>query len=249
MEQTGLAQTVMEHFGLSQAAVEQVELFEGVMEHFGLGEAVVEQAELDEAIMGASGFRQAVVKEAELDEPVMERSGLGQAVVKKAELDEAIMGASGFRQAVKTPAKWKESKTILLHEKGDEESLHNYRPISLLSQVYKLFMKVISNRLSFQIDEQQPREQAGFRRNFSVEDHLFTINQILEKCNENKLPLCIASVDYEKAFDSVEINAVLQALVDQGISSEYVSLLKEANSGCSTEITLFDRAVRIPRRR
>ncbi|KHN77297.1 Retrovirus-related Pol polyprotein from type-1 retrotransposable element R2, partial [Toxocara canis] len=52
-----------------------------------------------------------------------------------------------------------------------------------------------------------------------------------------------------KAFDSIEINAVLQALVDQGISSEYVSLLKEANYGCSTEITLFDRAVRIPLRR
>ncbi|KHN80360.1 Retrovirus-related Pol polyprotein from type-1 retrotransposable element R2, partial [Toxocara canis] len=100
-----------------------------------------------------------------------------------------------------------------------------------------------------QLDEQQPREQAGFRRNFSVVDHLFTINQILEKCNEYKLPLCIAFVDYERAFDSVEINAVLQALVDQGISSEYASLLKEANSGRSTEITLFDRAVRIPLRR
>ncbi|VDM37024.1 unnamed protein product [Toxocara canis] len=44
---------------------------------------------------------------------------------------------------------------------------------------------------------------------------------LIKKCSEHKLPLCIAFVDYEKAFDSVEINAVFQALVDQGVSSEY----------------------------
>ena len=37
------------------------------------------------------------------------------------------------------PAKWKTSKTVLLFKKGDPEDIKNYRPICLLSSIYKLF--------------------------------------------------------------------------------------------------------------
>ena len=106
------------------------------------------------------------------------------------------------------PNAWRESRTILLHKKGDKEDLKNYRPICLLSHIYKLFTKVICNRISKTLDEQQPREQAGFRKNFSTRDHLFVLNQLLERAREYKMDLAIAFVDYEKAFDAIEINAV-----------------------------------------
>ncbi|KAG6928863.1 hypothetical protein G0U57_006888, partial [Chelydra serpentina] len=106
---------------------------------------------------------------------------------------------SRYLEEGKIPSSWKESNTILLHKKGDQENLKNYRPICLLSHIYKLFTKVITNRLSQSLDEQQPREQAGFRRNFSTIDHIFTLSQLLERAREYKLPLCIAFVDYEKA--------------------------------------------------
>ncbi|MGH0134933.1 UNVERIFIED_CONTAM: hypothetical protein FKN15_025302 [Acipenser sinensis] len=51
-----------------------------------------------------------------------------------------------------------------------------------------------------------------------------------------------------KAFDSVETNAVLLALQQQGVADEYVALLQELNSGCATNITLFDRPLHIPER-
>ncbi|XP_029640405.1 uncharacterized protein LOC115215385 [Octopus sinensis] len=107
------------------------------------------------------------------------------------------------------PSQWKESNTILLYKKGDREDLKNYRPICLLSHVCKLFTNIILNRLSRRLDEQQPREQAGFRKNYSTMDHIFALTQLLERANEYKLPLCVAFIDYEKAFDSVETNAVL----------------------------------------
>ncbi|VDM48468.1 unnamed protein product [Toxocara canis] len=53
------------------------------------------------------------------------------------------------------------------------------------------------------------------------------------------IPLCLAFVDYKKAFDSVERNAVLSALDKCGVNPNYVDLLTEMTTGCSTEIKLF----------
>lgn len=153
---------------------------------------------------------------------------------------------SRYLEMQKIPKSWKESETILLHKKGEYEDLKNYRPICLLSHVYKLFTKVITNRLQNSLDEQQPREQAGFRRKYSTIDHIFTLTQLLERSREYKFPLCVAFVDYQKAFDSVEFNAVMRSLSEQGVNANYIKLLKEANSGCTTDITLFDTPLRIP---
>ena len=62
------------------------------------------------------------------------------------------------------PDRWKESDLIIIHKKGDKKELKNYRPISLLSQVYKIFTKVITKRLERKLDENQTREQAGIRK-------------------------------------------------------------------------------------
>ena len=95
----------------------------------------------------------------------------------------------------KIPTEWKEAKVIILHKKGDRRDIRNYRPISLLSHMYKLFTRVLQKRMEKLLDENQPREQAGFRKGFSTTDHLHSINQVIEKSNEFNLPLCIAYID------------------------------------------------------
>ncbi|XGW34775.1 hypothetical protein V3C99_018637, partial [Haemonchus contortus] len=47
----------------------------------------------------------------------------------------------------KVPTSWKTSKTVLLYKKGDPDDIGNYRPICLLSVIYKLFTRVILNRI------------------------------------------------------------------------------------------------------
>ncbi|KAL1279663.1 hypothetical protein QQF64_014263 [Cirrhinus molitorella] len=46
-------------------------------------------------------------------------------------------------------------------------------------------IQIILNWLSQHLDEQQPREQAGFRKNYSTMDHIFT--QLLERAREYRL--------------------------------------------------------------
>ncbi|KAK6743191.1 hypothetical protein RB195_010447 [Necator americanus] len=110
------------------------------------------------------------------------------------------------------PKQWKTSKTVLLYEKGDPHDIGNYRPICLLSVIYKLFTRAILNRIEKVLDEGQPCEQAGFRKGFSTIDHIHTVSKLIEVSREYKMPLCLTFIDLKKAFDSVETEAVVEAL-------------------------------------
>ena len=81
----------------------------------------------------------------------------------------------------KIPDQWNNAIVILLHKKGDKEDLKNYRPISLLSVIYKIFTKILTNRLEAMIDFMQPREQAGFRSGFNTLDHIEVVREIIER--------------------------------------------------------------------
>ena len=98
---------------------------------------------------------------------------------------------------------------VIFFKKGNTKDIKNYRPICFLSNMYKLFTKIITTRLEKKLDENQHREQAGFRSKYSTTDHIHAINQLKEKCREYNIPLCVAFVDYEKAFDSVQTQAIL----------------------------------------
>ena len=52
-------------------------------------------------------------------------------------------------------------------------------------------------------------------------------------------------VDFEKAFDSVETNAILESLSNQGINKTYVHLLKDIYTGCSSTMTLDNANINI----
>ena len=89
------------------------------------------------------------------------------------------------------------------------------------------FNDVHDLRLTRVLDENQLIEQAGFRSGYSTIDHIHTVNQLKENCAEYQKPLCLAFVDYEKAFDSVESKAILTSLEKQGIDKGYIDTLAE----------------------
>lgn len=115
---------------------------------------------------------------------------------------------------------------VLFFKKGDKALLKNYRPISLLSHIYKLFSRVILNRLAQKFDDFQPPEQAGFQKGYRTIDHIHTLRQVIQKTEEYNQPLCLAYVDYEKAFDTVETWAVLESMQRCLIDCRYVEVMR-----------------------
>lgn len=148
-----------------------------------------------------------------------------------------------------SPEDWSKSTTILLHKKGDRSDLGNYRPISLMSNLYKIFSKIILNRLSITLDENQPAEQAGFRKNFSTVDHIQVVTQIVGKCREYNKTIYVGFIDFTKAFDSLEHIAIWDALCQQGVEEVYVKLLHNIYSKSSAKIRLEKEGPEFPIRR
>lgn len=124
------------------------------------------------------------------------------------------------------PQQWTASTIILLHKKGDRTEINNYRPISLISNLYKIFAKIILNRISSKLEENQPKEQAGFRSDFSTIDHIHVVKQIIQKSNEYGKTYYLAFVDYSKAFDSLKHAHIWDALHSQGVDQKYIRIIK-----------------------
>ena len=136
------------------------------------------------------------------------------------------------------PEEWKQSELIIIYKSGDTENVKNYRPISLLSHVYKVFVKVLLARTQNKMDDYQPREQAGFRKGFSTTDHLQVVTQLIEKADEYQQCLCLGFIDFEKAFDSVEHSFILEALREEGIESKYIKIIENIYNGSKSFIEM-----------
>ena len=100
----------------------------------------------------------------------------------------------------------------------------------------KIFSKLIESRVHTQLNQQQPREQAGFRKNYSTTDHLHSINQLIQKSNEYQLDVHLAFIDYTKAFDSLRHGFLLTALLEQGVPKILVEIIKKMYTNLKARI-------------
>ena len=124
------------------------------------------------------------------------------------------------------PNNFADSVITLLFKKGNPLDIKNFRPISLLSTVYKVFTTVLCRRMERDLEDNQPAEQAGFRKQFSTIDHVFAVRELMQKSCEYRFPLYMAFVDYRKAFDSVEFDSVWTALSNQGVNTKIINTIK-----------------------
>ena len=115
---------------------------------------------------------------------------------------------------------------VLLHKKGNTSDIKNYRPISMLPMIYKMFSHIHLQHILWTVEFHQPREQASFRSGFSMIDLLHVVNQLQEKVHENSIPLCFVFVEYEKAFNSIEFKPIFHAPKNHGVDKVYLNIIK-----------------------
>ncbi len=103
------------------------------------------------------------------------------------------------------PGKWKEGQITLIYKKGPSWKPGNYRPITLLQNVYKIYSNLITARLTKYSEKYIiHRTQSGFRQSKSTTDNCITVKAIYNDAKKKGKELHAMYVDISKAFDSVQ---------------------------------------------
>ena len=137
------------------------------------------------------------------------------------------------------PSNFKEAMIIVLFKKDDRSECRNYRPISLLSHVYKLFMTIIGDRIKSDLYYSFPSSQAAYQPGRSTTEQIFSLCQLIEKSIEFNNPLHIVFIDFTKAFDSVRLDRLWSILNETTqINKNYINLLKSLYDGSSASIKI-----------
>ena len=104
------------------------------------------------------------------------------------------------------PQKWLEGYIVpIFKNKGESVEACNYRPITILSCLGKLFTSILNHRLTqfLETNDILNENQAGFRKHYSCSDHIFTLYALINILKKEKHTLYCAFIDFSQAFDKV----------------------------------------------
>ena len=136
------------------------------------------------------------------------------------------------------PNDWKCGLLIKIPTKGDTANCDNWQGITLLSVPSKVFTRILLNRIKEHVNYRLRREQAGFRPNRSCIDQISTLWIIIEQCVEWSSRLYVVFIDFEKAFDSVNREAMWKEMKNYRVPKQIIDLIKECrvvHEGCVSE--------------
>jgi hypothetical protein len=125
------------------------------------------------------------------------------------------------------PDDFKFAIVIPLFKKGDPADINNYRGISILPFLAKLFEKLIANQIKkyFESNNLFYSGQHGFRRGHSCETALHEILTDLNIARDQRKIIMLLFIDYCKAFDTVDSQLLLHKFFQYGFDNVSLRLL------------------------
>jgi len=88
-------------------------------------------------------------------------------------------------------------------KKDDRTNCTNYRPITALNSVAKVFESLLSKQISDKTDSEMYSKMSAYRKMHSCETNLIRVTEDWKKAMDNKECMAVSSTDMSKAFDSL----------------------------------------------
>jgi hypothetical protein len=124
---------------------------------------------------------------------------------------------------------WVIGMIVPLYKDGSKMDANNYRGITLISCLGKLFLSILNSRLTvFATDNNLLTKSAlGFvSGNRTSDAHIIIHNLVNKVCHQDRSHIYSCFVDFKKAFDSVPRDILLKKLLSAGISGKFFNIIR-----------------------
>ena len=130
------------------------------------------------------------------------------------------------------PSQWAIGEIVPVFKKGNINEPSNYRPISLISSLGKLFTYCVNEKMNRFAEKYSiiSENQFGFRKDKSTTDCLFILHGLIEHFLNKSEKFYCCFVDLSRAFDGLDRDVLWHKLIKSGISCKIVNLLKNMYS-------------------
>lgn len=139
------------------------------------------------------------------------------------------------------PDEWRRAEVVCLLKTGDPEDMGNYRPISLLPALYKLYTGVITRRLTTYTEENNliSGSQAGGRPGRSTYQLIAALQANISFAlarheQDQSHTLYVLFLDLQKAYNSVPHWAISRSLRRIGVPEQFASVMNLYKNLAST---------------
>ena len=147
------------------------------------------------------------------------------------------------------PDKWGVAELIPIGKKGDLTLRGNYRGISLIEIIVKIIVRLLANRITEQLEAKNrlSKEQAGFRRREECMGQTVTLLEVVHRRMVEGKGTILLFIDFKKAYDMVDHDALLYKLKCVGVTERALSFLKGLYSSSSTVVRVGQERSRVIR--
>ena len=124
---------------------------------------------------------------------------------------------------------WVIAYIVPIHKSGSKADPSNYRGISLLSCLSKLFLAILNKRLQkFALDQNILSEsQLGFQQGNRTSDAHIIIRNLIDKyCHKSSRKIYSCFIDLSKAFDTIPRDILLRKLQNVGVNGKFFNIIR-----------------------
>lgn len=122
----------------------------------------------------------------------------------------------------------------MVPKNNNPEGVNDYRPISLLNCSIKLITKLLANRLHLVILQLLHANHYGFIKSRTIQNCLAWSFEYIHQCHQSQKEIIILMLDFAKAFDMVEHQAMLAVMAQMGFPEKWLQwmgmIFKSGNS-------------------
>ena len=128
----------------------------------------------------------------------------------------------------------------LLPKKEDATKVQQYRPICLLNVSFKIFTKVLTNRLSVVAQKIIRPSQTTFIPGRHILEGVVILHETIHEMHKKKKNGVILKLDFEKAYDKVKWPFLQQVLRMKGFSTTWCAWINQVITKGSVAIKVND---------